>query len=131
MVKRQYMSAIFYDDEEQKQIAEKSLEMVTQKLKPRTVRTQILPAERFYDAEDYHQKYILRQHRQIFQTLHLNDEQVKSSPIASKLTGFLGGYGGMEKLEKVIDSWDLNDFQKEMIRSYVKKKGCSGLSCSR
>ena len=51
--------------------------------------------------------------------------------MASKLTGFLGGYGGLEKLEKIIGSWDLNDFQKEMIRSYVKKKGCSGLSCSR
>ena len=52
MVKRQYMSAIFYEDEGQKQIAEKSLEMVKEKLKPRTVRTQILPAERFYDAEE-------------------------------------------------------------------------------
>lgn len=47
---RQYMSAIFYHNEEQKEAAEKSKE-VHQKKKMRPVVTKILKAETFYDAE--------------------------------------------------------------------------------
>lgn len=50
--KRQYMSAIFYNNEEQKTIAEKSLEEMQKRFKPKMVRTEILPAGRFYDAEE-------------------------------------------------------------------------------
>ncbi|XP_065051426.1 peptide methionine sulfoxide reductase-like [Rhopilema esculentum] len=130
LVKRQYMSAIFYHNEDQKQTAEKSLEKIKQKLKPAIVRTEIMAAGKFYDAEDYHQKYILRQQRQLFGTLNLSDEQVKLSPLASKLTGYLAGYGGIDRLERVIDTWDLTDKQKEMVTTSVKKKGCTGMFCS-
>ena len=46
------MSAIFYNNEEQREIAEKSLEEINKKFKPKTVRTEILPAGKFYDAEE-------------------------------------------------------------------------------
>lgn len=124
------MSAIFYHNEDQKSLAVSSLERAKERLKPATVRTQILPAEHFYDAEDYHQKYILRQHKQIFKSLGLSDNELKQSPLAAKLTGYLGGYGGYDRLDAEIDSWGLNDSQKEMVRYYVKKKGCNGLFCS-
>jgi len=130
MVKRQYMSAIFYNSEDQKAIAERSLEETKKKFRSKPVRTEIAPAGKFYDAEDYHQKYILRQQRGIFKSLNLSDEQVKSSPMASKLTGFFGGYGGSETLEKMINLWDLNDHQKTLIRRFVKNQGCNGMYCS-
>ena len=56
---RQYMSAVFYGDEQQEQLAwdvKAQLENATGK----TLRTEILHASRFYLAEDYHQKYILQ-----------------------------------------------------------------------
>ena len=48
---RQYMSAIFYHDESQKELAEKS-KLTHQKQKMRKVQTKILPANTFYDAEE-------------------------------------------------------------------------------
>ena len=46
------MSAIFYDNEDQKALAERSLEEMKKKFKPKIVRTEILPAGKFYDAEE-------------------------------------------------------------------------------
>ena len=54
----QYRSAIFYHNEEQRQIAEKSkqdLDSSNQYENP--IVTEILPAPIFYNAEEYHQKY--------------------------------------------------------------------------
>lgn len=54
----QYRSAIFYHNDEQKEIAEKSkqtLDKSGQHENP--IVTQIIPAPTFYKAEEYHQKY--------------------------------------------------------------------------
>jgi peptide-methionine (S)-S-oxide reductase len=54
----QYRSAIFYHNEEQKRIAEKSLaETDTSGLWPNLIVTEIAPLDTFYVAEDYHQNY--------------------------------------------------------------------------
>ncbi len=54
----QYRSAIFYHDEEQKAIAERSLaETEALGLWPNPVVTEIAPLDTFYVAEDYHQNY--------------------------------------------------------------------------
>ena len=54
----QYRSAIFFHDEEQKKIAQKSKEELEKsgKFQKRIV-TEIVPAPEFYKAEEYHQKY--------------------------------------------------------------------------
>ena len=54
----QYRSAIFYADETQKRLAEESLRLI-ERDKPFAGRiaTRILPATRFWPAEDYHQDY--------------------------------------------------------------------------
>lgn len=51
----QYLSAIFYYDEEQKQIAEKVIELLREK--GFDVATQVLPVKIFWPAEGYHQDY--------------------------------------------------------------------------
>ncbi|MEK0330453.1 MAG: peptide-methionine (S)-S-oxide reductase MsrA [Nitrosopumilus sp.] len=54
----QYRSVIFYHNDEQKEIAEKSkqtLEKSRQFENP--IITEIVPTPTFYDAEEYHQKY--------------------------------------------------------------------------
>ena len=54
----QYRSAIFYHDEKQKEIAEKSkLDLDSSGKFPNPVVTEITPAPTFYKAEEYHQKY--------------------------------------------------------------------------
>lgn len=54
----QYRSAVFYHDEEQKRLAEKSRDSLATSGKfPGPVATEILPLTKFYEAEDYHQDY--------------------------------------------------------------------------
>ena len=55
----QYRSAIFYHNDEQRQIAERVKGEVDRSGKwPAKVVTQIVPASTFYPAEDYHQDYL-------------------------------------------------------------------------
>ena len=57
----QYRSAIFVHDAEQERIARASLDEVNQSgVFRRKIVTQIVPAEKFYTAEEYHQKYFQR-----------------------------------------------------------------------
>ena len=54
----QYRSAIFYHNEEQKRIAEESKkELAASGRFNKPIVTEIVPASKFYPAEDYHQKY--------------------------------------------------------------------------
>ena len=53
----QYRSAIFYMTDEEKKLAEETKKKVEAKFAPRTVYTQIVKADTFYKAEDYHQDY--------------------------------------------------------------------------
>ena len=54
----QYRSAIFYNDDEQKRLAEESKrELAASGRFKQPIVTEILPASNFYPAEDYHQDY--------------------------------------------------------------------------
>lgn len=65
----QYRSAIFYADEEQKRIAEDTLADVDASgLWPGPAVTEIVPAGPFWEAEDYHQDYLV--HRPNGYTCH-------------------------------------------------------------
>ena len=58
----QYRSAIFYYSPEQKTLAEASMQnLVKARTFKRPIVTQILPAPRFYRAEEYHQRYLEKQ----------------------------------------------------------------------
>jgi peptide-methionine (S)-S-oxide reductase len=54
----QYRSAIFYHDEEQRRVAEELIsELEAEGVWDHPIVTEVTPFERFYIAEDYHQKY--------------------------------------------------------------------------
>jgi peptide-methionine (S)-S-oxide reductase len=57
----QYRSAIFYHDDEQKRIAEELIkDLNVQKIWDRPIVTEVVPLDKFYMAEDYHQEYFAR-----------------------------------------------------------------------
>ncbi len=55
----QYRSIILYTDPQQETIARQSLQQA-QKLFPKPIVTEIIPLQKFYPAEDYHQDYFRR-----------------------------------------------------------------------
>ncbi|KAI9492197.1 hypothetical protein BDB00DRAFT_829634 [Zychaea mexicana] len=55
----QYRSVIFYHSPEQKEIAQRVTDEVQEKhYKDKKIVTQLVPAGKFYDAEEYHQLYL-------------------------------------------------------------------------
>ena len=52
-----YRTGIYYLDDEQKKLAEETKKQVTAKFAPRAVYTEIVKADTFYKAEDYHQDF--------------------------------------------------------------------------
>lgn len=56
----QYMSAIFVQNDAQRDAAEKKIQSLQRQ--GEYVATKILPATRWHDAEEYHQDYLKKQH---------------------------------------------------------------------
>jgi peptide-methionine (S)-S-oxide reductase len=98
---RQYMSAIFYHNEEQKKLAVESMEREEARTH-RKIYTEILPASRFYRAEDYHQKYYLRQRPELvaeLKAIYPTDEDFVNSTVAARLNSYLALKGPYADLQ--------------------------------
>ncbi|KAG8638743.1 peptide methionine sulfoxide reductase [Manihot esculenta] len=54
----QYRSGIYYYNEKQARLAQESKESKQLEMKDKKIVTEILPAKRFYRAEEYHQQYL-------------------------------------------------------------------------
>lgn len=80
----QYRSVVFYHDQEQKEQAEKMIESLTQAgVFESAIVTQVVPAEHFWIAEDYHKNYF-----------ELNPQNPYcAAVIAPKVQKFLSAYG--------------------------------------
>lgn len=127
--KNQYRSMILYANEEDKAVAEKSLAEQNAKRK-QCVTTIIAPLQRFYDAEDYHQKYRLRSHSGLVNNLQFDSQSCfKQSNIAARLNGYLVGFGGVEQFDKEAHKLGLSEPDLQYVRSYIIKNEGNGMSC--
>jgi methionine-S-sulfoxide reductase len=103
--KRQYRSALFTLDEEQVATARTSKAQADEQTDS-TIRTAIEPVERFHLAEGYHQNHGLRQHadfERVFKDRYPDAEDFAHSSAASRVNGYLGGYGSREQLEREVE----------------------------
>ncbi|KAL3198865.1 hypothetical protein MRX96_044217 [Rhipicephalus microplus] len=118
--KRQYMSAIFYHDKEQKAAAEESLKREQKKMgKP--LATKILAAGTFYDAEDYHQKYLLRRNTALCESLKKAGlKNFKESHVAARLNGYCCGGGSLANFEAEREKLGLTDVQAVLVRQCMR-----------
>jgi len=108
------MSIVFYHNEEQRQIAISSKEREEARL-GHSIVTEIIPFSEFYLAEDYHQKYYLRQEPGLFQELSAIYPDIGDfidSTAVARLNGYAGGYGTWETLEKELNSLGLSESTK-------------------
>jgi methionine-S-sulfoxide reductase len=119
---RQYMNAVFYLDEIQKQRAMKSKTEVEEKL-GRPVRTQILPLRSFTLAEDYHQKYLLNRQselaRELIRIYPIRSDFINSTAVA-RLNGYVGGYGQLDQLNQELPLLGLSPTGRELLVELVR-----------
>jgi peptide-methionine (S)-S-oxide reductase len=63
----QYRSVVFYHDDEQKRVTEEVIqELEVERVWDRRIVTQVVPLEKFYRAEEYHQHYFQRNPHQTY-----------------------------------------------------------------
>ena len=92
---RQYMSAIWYGSERQRDVIDATKDALAERL-GQDITTPVLPLETFYNAEDYHQKYCLQRHDRLmkrFEEMYPDFRGVIDSTAAARLNGFAGGQG--------------------------------------
>ena len=119
---RQYMSVIFYHNPEQKNLAFKTRDRESSRLETK-IYTEIAPAEKFYLAEDYHQKYRLRQERDLmreFNAMYPNFKDIVNSTAAARVNGYLGGHGSLLTLKEDLDKMGLSPESGQKLAGYVK-----------
>lgn len=87
------MSAIFFTDEAQRRQALERVRQVAVRWGS-DVYVEILPADSFHRAEDYHQKYFLQRHGELMDELRApypDFRDLVDSTAAARLNGYLGG----------------------------------------
>jgi len=106
---RQYASAIFVHNDEQRRLAEESKARLEARLG--TLYTDVVTLDRFYLAEDYHQKYRLRNTPALFsefRAMYPDEAAFRDSTAAARVNGYLDGYGARGELEHEIGRYGLS-----------------------
>lgn len=113
---RQYMSAVLYNTEEQRRLAEESRDRLAASVG--NVYTRIAPLERFYVAEDYHQKYRLRNMPDLYRDLEAiypDSADFRESTAAARINGYLDGNGRCSELTDEIDRLGTGEVGRKLL----------------
>lgn len=114
---RQYRSAVFYHDRNQKEAAE-SLGI-----------RQLEPLGKFTRAEDYHQKYYLQQSEvaQEFFKRYPDAVSFTDSTAVTRANGILGGYVNKNRLKQIVPDLGLSASGQQKL---MKKVGKAPAGCA-
>lgn len=118
---RQYMSAVFFENEDQHAAVEATRRKFVDK--PDQVQTEVAKLEKFWIAEDYHQKYRLKHDDVLLEELRAiypNEADFVNSTAAARLNGYLDGYGEAKQLANEIDKLGLSESGKALLRQHAR-----------
>ena len=121
---RQYMSAVFYQNDEQRKLALET-KAFEENQRNRKILTEIVPISKFYLAEDYHQKYELRRHSDLmkeFKAMYPREIDFVNSTAAARINGYIGGHGKPEDFEAVIEKLGLSAAGRERLLAISKRR---------
>lgn len=119
----QYMKAVFYHSEQQREQAIASKVALEDKIGS-IVRTEIVPLRSFTMAEDYHQKFTLKGHKDLkneMMRIYPRHQDLVDSTAAARLNGYIGGYGSRDQLLKEINSLGLSAEAEQVLTDMIRK----------
>lgn len=119
----QYMKAVFYRSEQQREQAIASKVALEDKIGS-IVRTEIVPIRSFTMAEDYHQKFTLKGHKDLkneMMRIYPRHQDLVDSTAAARLNGYIGGYGSRDQLLKEINSLGLSAEAEQVLTDMIRK----------
>lgn len=117
---RQYMSIVFYHNEEQRIISEEFKESFEKRFG--RVYTELQAYSKFYLAEAYHQKYYMQLQKRFmeeFSDIYPNMKEFINSTAAARINGYVKGYGSHSQLEKEINTLGLSEEGKRLLADLV------------
>lgn len=120
---RQYTPVVFYHNQEQKRLAIQIRDREAARAQG-PIYTEILPASKFYQAEDYHQKYWLRHQLDLmreFRAIYPDDVDIIASTAAARANGYAAGYGTIEGLQAELDSLGLSPEANRKLLAMVQR----------
>ena len=119
----QYRSVIFYHNESQKTAALESMAREEERL-GREILTAVIPYATFYQAEDYHQKYNLRDQSVLFHdisSIYPEPDDLMNSTAAARLNGYSAGYGNAEEAQANIGQLGLSEEGKQELLRIISR----------
>ncbi|NJL66917.1 MAG: peptide-methionine (S)-S-oxide reductase MsrA [Microcoleus sp. SM1_3_4] len=118
---RQYMDAVFYYGEEQAELARSKLN--SEQAVGGEIYTLVEPLTAFYLAEDYHQKYYLRQETELMKEFDrmYDRAQFINSTVAAKVNGYVAGCGSLPALKAEIKEFGLSAAGCEKLEKLVSR----------
>jgi len=120
---RQYATAIFYHDGEQKRLAADAISRVERNLR-KNIATELIPYTGFTRAEDYHQKYFLRNQPELekhYETIYPDPVRFTDSTAVARVNGYLGGNGSREQFEREAPGLGLTEAEIVALRKLIRK----------
>jgi len=118
---RQYRSAIFPAGADQARVAAATAEKHAAE-RGESLATDIEPFKSFTLAEDYHQKYRLRAHREVlaeYAALFPTTEAFLGSAAVTRANAFLGGSGSEEVVQRDLPRLGLSDRANAVVERQV------------
>ncbi|WP_034298635.1 peptide-methionine (S)-S-oxide reductase MsrA [Bacillus sp. 37MA] len=120
---RQYMSILFYHDEQQKQ----SILNVKKELEDdrnETIETEVVPYSGFTLAEEHHQKYYLKRFSiavDLLNTHYPSMDAFTHSTLTARLNGFVREFGTLNDIKNEVSDWDIGEDSHQIVLDILKR----------
>lgn len=119
-------SLIFYRNESEHQIAQDKLQAIRMKTpEDESVYTELKAFKVFYLAEAEHQNRSLKQEVSLYRELteiYETPERIQLSILASKLNGYIYGYGSMESARVLLEQSGLSEASRRRVIEVIENR---------
>ncbi|NBD25000.1 peptide-methionine (S)-S-oxide reductase MsrA [Paenibacillus glycinis] len=120
---RQYQSLVLYRDLDQQSVIQ-NVKNMQEEHGNRKLDTEIAPFNRFYLAEDRHQKYYLKRYPNAIDelsNLYPSPQELTDATLAARLNGLAKGYVNLQAILDEIRAWPIDEEEKGNMLQIIQR----------